>query len=94
MHFHRFSHLSGFRVFEEEGVWSTRLFPVFPTLPLPNRHTLLTGVLPREHGIIGDIIFNWTTEQKFLNFTIKSDFNQRYVHSFDSPLRWFSIPKN
>lgn len=42
-HFHRYSFLPGFRLFEEEGVWSTRLFPVFPSLPLPNRHTLLTG---------------------------------------------------
>ncbi|KJH43889.1 type I phosphodiesterase / nucleotide pyrophosphatase, partial [Dictyocaulus viviparus] len=75
-HFHRFSHLPGFRVFEEEGVWCTRLFPVFPTLSLPNRHTLLTGLLPRKHGIVGDFIYNWQTKQKFLNFTTESDFEQ------------------
>ncbi|KAK6750312.1 hypothetical protein RB195_002343 [Necator americanus] len=75
-HFHRFSHLSGLRLFEEEGVWSTRLFPVFPTLPLPNRHTLLTGVLPRKHGMMNDFVFNWRTGQEFLNFTLDSDFKK------------------
>ncbi|KHJ94947.1 type I phosphodiesterase / nucleotide pyrophosphatase, partial [Oesophagostomum dentatum] len=75
-YFHRFSHLSGLRVFEEEGVWSTRLFPVFPTLPLPNRHTLLTGVLPRKHGMMSDFVFNWRTGQEFLNFTQDSDFSK------------------
>ncbi|EYC18522.1 hypothetical protein Y032_0027g1564 [Ancylostoma ceylanicum] len=75
-HFHRFSHLSGLRLFEEEGVWSTRLFPVFPTLPLPNRHTLLTGVLPRKHGMMSDFVYNWRTGQEFLNFTQESDYRK------------------
>ncbi|WKY03751.1 hypothetical protein Q1695_005032 [Nippostrongylus brasiliensis] len=76
VHFHRLASLPGFRVFEEEGVWSTRVFPVFPTLPLPNRHTLLTGVLPRRHGIMGEIMLNWRTGQEFLNLTADSDFLQ------------------
>ncbi|KAJ1351413.1 hypothetical protein KIN20_007409 [Parelaphostrongylus tenuis] len=40
------------------------------------------GVLPRKHGIIGDVIFNWTNGQKFLNFTVESDFKQKYVYGF------------
>lgn len=82
-HFHRYSFLPGFRLFEEEGVWSTRLFPVFPSLPLPNRHTLLTGVPPRKHGIISDFVLNWRTGQKFLNFTQESDFQQSDWWSID-----------
>ncbi|VDM72945.1 unnamed protein product [Strongylus vulgaris] len=77
-YFHRFSHLSGLRVFEEEGVWSTRLFPVFPTFPLPNRHTLMTGVLPRKHGMMSDFVFNWRSGQEFLNFSQESDFSKRF----------------
>ncbi|XGW28574.1 hypothetical protein V3C99_008390 [Haemonchus contortus] len=75
-HFHRFSFLSVLHFFGEEGVWSTQLLPVFPTLPLPNRHTLLTGVLPRRHGIVGEYMLNWRSKQKFLNFTAESDFQQ------------------
>ncbi|KAK5967173.1 Type I phosphodiesterase nucleotide pyrophosphatase phosphate transferase domain containing protein [Trichostrongylus colubriformis] len=75
-HFHRFSALSGLRIFEEEGVWSTQLIPVFPTLPLPNRHTLLTGMLPRKHGMVGDYLLNWRTGRTFLNFTVETDFDR------------------
>lgn len=42
--FYKFSHLSVFRTFEEEGVWSTKVFPVFPTFSISNRHSLLTGL--------------------------------------------------
>ncbi len=44
--YHKFAKLDGFRVFENEGVWSDQLYPEFPTLSLPNRYSLLTGKEP------------------------------------------------
>ncbi|EFO93826.1 hypothetical protein CRE_12548 [Caenorhabditis remanei] len=74
--FYKFSHLSVFRTFEEEGVWSTKVFPVFPTFSISNRHSLMTGTLPRRHGLIGDHIYNWRDNLKFQNFTADSDFSR------------------
>lgn len=74
--FYKFSHLSVFRTFEEEGIWSTKVFPVFPTFSISNRHSLLTGTLPRRHGLIGDHIYNWRDNLKFQNFTADSDFSR------------------
>ncbi|CAD6196696.1 unnamed protein product [Caenorhabditis auriculariae] len=72
--FHRFAHLPAFRTFEEEGVWSTKLFPVFPSFGISNRHSLLTGLPPRRHGFIGDYMFNWRTGETFRNFTQPGDY--------------------
>ncbi|CAB3406557.1 unnamed protein product [Caenorhabditis bovis] len=74
--FHKFSHMPAFRTFEEEGVWSTKLIPVFPTFAISNRHSLLTGVPPKRHGIIGDFIYNWKNHRRFHNFTETSDFSR------------------
>ncbi|MFW6033163.1 MAG: alkaline phosphatase family protein, partial [Phycisphaeraceae bacterium] len=37
----------------EEGVRAERLVPVFPTLTFPNHYSLVTGLHPEEHGIVG-----------------------------------------
>jgi predicted AlkP superfamily pyrophosphatase or phosphodiesterase len=36
------------------GVRGERLLPVFPTLTFPNHYTLVTGVAPSRHGIVGN----------------------------------------
>ena len=36
------------------GVRGERLLPVFPTLTFPNHYTLVTGLAPAEHGIVGN----------------------------------------
>ena len=37
-----------------EGVAAARLVPVFPTLTFPNHHSLVTGLHPEHHGIVGN----------------------------------------
>ena len=37
-----------------EGVHATRLTPVFPTLTFPNHYSLVTGLYPAHHGIVGN----------------------------------------
>lgn len=38
----------------ESGVRGERLLPVFPTLTFPNHYTLVTGLAPGQHGIVGN----------------------------------------
>ena len=37
-----------------EGVSAGRLVPVFPTLTFPNHYSLVTGLHPEHHGIVGN----------------------------------------
>ena len=37
-----------------EGVRAGRLVPVFPTLTFPNHYSLVTGLHPEHHGIVGN----------------------------------------
>uniref|UniRef100_A0A0M3K1L0 glycerophosphocholine cholinephosphodiesterase n=1 Tax=Anisakis simplex TaxID=6269 RepID=A0A0M3K1L0_ANISI len=72
--YHKFSHLPGFRTFQTSGVWSTLLYPEFPTLPIPNRQTLMTGLLPHVHGLVGEQIYNQDTGNIFSAFHSPSDY--------------------
>ncbi|VDN55849.1 unnamed protein product [Dracunculus medinensis] len=74
--FHELSNLPGFRNFHENGVWSTLLYPQFPTLPLPNRQTIMTGLLSKNHGFVGDYLYNWRTQQIFYNFESTNDLSK------------------
>uniref|UniRef100_A0A0M3IMK1 glycerophosphocholine cholinephosphodiesterase n=1 Tax=Ascaris lumbricoides TaxID=6252 RepID=A0A0M3IMK1_ASCLU len=74
--YHKFSHLPGFRTFQTSGVWSTLLYPEFPTLPIPNRQTLMTGLVPHVHGFIGEQIYNQETGDIFLAFHSKKDYDK------------------
>jgi predicted AlkP superfamily pyrophosphatase or phosphodiesterase len=38
----------------DSGVRGERLLPVFPTLTFPNHYTLVTGLAPAGHGIVGN----------------------------------------
>ncbi|VDM44414.1 unnamed protein product [Toxocara canis] len=74
--YHKFSHLPGFRTFQTNGVWSTLLYPEFPTLPIPNRQTLMTGLLPNVHGFIDEHIYNQQTGDVFSAFDLKTDYDK------------------
>ncbi len=41
-----------------EGVSAGRLVPVFPTLTFPNHYSLVTGLYPDHHGIVGNSMFD------------------------------------
>ncbi|KAF8375706.1 hypothetical protein PRIPAC_82135, partial [Pristionchus pacificus] len=71
--YHKYAQYNAFQTIEEGGVWSTKLYPVFPTLPLPNRYSLFTGVSPRKHGLIADHIYNWRSGETFNAFSSPSD---------------------
>lgn len=41
-----------------EGVRAERMVPVFPSLTFPNHYSLVTGLYPEEHGIVGNSMFD------------------------------------
>ncbi|GMR47898.1 hypothetical protein PMAYCL1PPCAC_18093, partial [Pristionchus mayeri] len=71
--YHKYSEYNAFQRIEEGGVWSTKLFPVYPTLPLPNRYSLFTGLSPRKHRLISDQMYNWRSGESFSGFSSPSD---------------------
>ncbi|GAA4876567.1 ectonucleotide pyrophosphatase/phosphodiesterase [Ferrimonas pelagia] len=44
--------------FAEQGAMVEKLAPAFPTLTFPNHVTLVTGLLPENHGIVGNSFYS------------------------------------
>lgn len=42
----------------DEGVWAESLKPVFPTHTFPNLYSIVTGLYPENHGIIGNTVYD------------------------------------
>lgn len=40
------------------GVVADAMIPSFPTLTFPNHYTLVTGLYPEHHGIVGNVIYD------------------------------------
>jgi predicted AlkP superfamily pyrophosphatase or phosphodiesterase len=49
---------SNFQSFINEGLRAEFLKPSFPTSTFPNHYTLVTGLYPESHGIIGNDFFD------------------------------------
>ena len=47
------------------GVYVRRLVPAFPSSTFPNHYTLMTGLLPPEHGILANRMYNAQTGLSF-----------------------------
>uniref|UniRef100_A0A914W5E1 glycerophosphocholine cholinephosphodiesterase n=1 Tax=Plectus sambesii TaxID=2011161 RepID=A0A914W5E1_9BILA len=76
--YYKYSHLDGLRTFENEGVWSDLLYPEFPSLSIPNRQTLVSGLHPRNHHFVGNVVFNSSSGELFSNFNRPKDFDQKW----------------
>lgn len=61
-----------------QGVRAKRLIPAFPSLTFPNHYTLVTGLYPEHHGIIGN---------NFYDPEFKSNYNAFNASSSES--RWW-----
>lgn len=48
-----------------EGVRAESLIPVFPTKTFPNHYTLVTGLRPARHGIVGNTIYDSAFDTPF-----------------------------
>lgn len=61
-----------------EGVRAKRLIPAFPSLTFPNHYTIVTGLWPEHHGIIGN---------SFYDPIFKTNYNA--FNSSSSQSRWW-----
>ncbi|MBC8095010.1 MAG: alkaline phosphatase family protein [Akkermansiaceae bacterium] len=62
-----------------EGVRAKRLIPAFPSLTFPNHYTIVTGLWPEHHGIIGN---------HFYDPNFKTNYNA--FNSGSSESRWWA----
>ncbi|XP_041484492.1 venom phosphodiesterase 2-like [Lytechinus variegatus] len=59
----------------ECGVKTPHMIPTFPTVTFPNHYTIVTGLYPESHGIVGNTMYDFGT-----TFSLGSDesFNNRW----------------
>lgn len=51
--------------FIEEGVSPLYMMPSFPSVTFPNHYTMVTGLYPEAHGIVGNTFWDPEDEQEF-----------------------------
>ncbi|KAI7960948.1 hypothetical protein MJO28_001437 [Puccinia striiformis f. sp. tritici] len=71
------------RIAESLGISSDYLEPVFPTLTFPNHWSILTGLYPETHGIIGNDFRDPKLDKSFSNVD---------PHKSWDPIWWFGEP--
>jgi len=49
----------------ENGVQATSLRPSYPSLTFPNHYTLVTGLTPAHHGIVGNNFYDKTRKESY-----------------------------
>lgn len=50
--------------FVRSGVSPKYMFPAFPSLTFPNHFTLVTGLHPESHGVVGNTFWDPATEKE------------------------------
>ncbi len=61
-----------------DGVHATRMTPSFPSLTFPNHYTLVTGLRPEHHGIVGNYFFDPALNAKFVYKSHESSIDPRW----------------
>lgn len=51
--------------FVEEGVSPQYMLPSFPSVTFPNHYTLVTGLYPERHGIVGNTFWDTELQEEF-----------------------------
>jgi len=62
------------------GVHATRMTPSFPSKTFPNHYTLVTGLRPAHHGIVGNWFFDPETGETFGMSKPESNTQARWWH--------------
>jgi predicted AlkP superfamily pyrophosphatase or phosphodiesterase len=69
------------RKFAADGVHARRMTPSFPSLTFPNHYTLVTGLRPEHHGIVGNTFHDPTLNAKFAYKSHESSVDSRWWES-------------
>lgn len=87
---HELTQLPFVNALADSGVKAFSLKPVFPTQTLPNIASILTGMLPNQHGISANSFINTKTNEVF-NLGDYSKFDSKWINS---PLLWQDLSQN
>ncbi len=60
------------------GVHARRMTPSFPSLTFPNHYTLVTGLRPEHHGIVGNYFYDPDLKAKFAYKTHEASVDPRW----------------
>ncbi|CAH8664806.1 unnamed protein product [Heterobilharzia americana] len=77
-----------------KGVRAMESYNVYPTITLPNHRTLVTGLYPENHGVVG----NYLLDEKWPNKTFSMDDQESLNHDpwligWSEPI-WVTLQKN
>ena len=75
-----------------EGVHAAQLLPVFPSLTFPNHYSLVTGLRPEHHGIVGNTFYDPVLQAKFSSKDKESANDPRWWEGGE-PV-WITAEKN
>lgn len=53
--------------FIKEGVSPPYMMPSFPSVTFPNHHTMMTGLYPESHGIVGNTFWDTDLQEEFIS---------------------------
>ena len=53
------------KAFAARGVHATAMIPSFPVLTFPNHYTIVTGLYPEHHGIVGNTMRDTSMPERF-----------------------------
>ncbi|RFU32419.1 hypothetical protein B7463_g3912, partial [Scytalidium lignicola] len=53
--------------FIKEGVSPVYMLPSFPSVTFPNHHTIMTGLYPESHGIVGNTFWDSDLQEEFIS---------------------------
>ena len=53
------------RALASRGVRATALIPAFPVLTFPNHYTIVTGLYPEHHGVVGNTMTDASMPERF-----------------------------
>ncbi|ROT81213.1 hypothetical protein C7M84_000039 [Penaeus vannamei] len=76
---HKRGGFPGFDKFLDDGVRAEYLNPTYPPNSFPNWHTIVTGLYPESHGIVGNFMYD---EER------NASFNLNHLETTSDPLWW------
>jgi len=57
--------VSSLKAMKQTGAWSQDMLPSFPSKTFPNHYTLATGMLPGNHGIVGNSFYSRSKQERY-----------------------------
>ncbi|KAA0191025.1 Phosphodiesterase-nucleotide pyrophosphatase [Fasciolopsis buskii] len=85
--------LPNFARFQQGGVRAMRLINVYPTITMPNHHTLVTGLHPESHGVVANNIRDTKFPGAVLRMNDQNSLNEApWINDWPEPI-WVTLQR-